>query len=322
MQLVEERLPEPGPGKVRVKVLVAGVAFGDLLWMSGVVPGSPKPPFSPGYDFVGVVDKLGAGVKGLAVGQPVAALVQTGGYAEYSCWPQEALTPVRDDIDPTQLICLTLNYITAYALIVRVGKISAGQRILMHGASGGMGTAMLDLCRLMSIKAFGTASKGKHELVESLGGIPIDYKSEDFVELVNREGGVDMVVDHIGGNHLARSFKCLRPGGILVSTSSYAAALGRSGMLEAMVGLIRLQLWNLWPNRRSALLFDVTTFYKKNPGLYAADLSVLTEHLAAGELHPVLDATFPLEEGKQALEYLRDGKAKGKVALLTDSYQG
>jgi NADPH:quinone reductase-like Zn-dependent oxidoreductase len=251
----------------------------------------------------------------------VAALVKTGGYAEYSCWPEDELTLVGDDLDATQLTCLTLNYITAYALVNRVGKLSAGQRVLVHGAGGGMGTAMLDLCRMMGIKTYGTASQGKHALVESLGGMPIDYKNEDFVELVNREGGVDLVVDHIGGSHLARSFKCLRPEGTLVSTSSYAAALGQSGTLETLGGLIRLQLWNLWPNRRAALLFDVTTFYKKNPGLYSQDLQVLHDHLAAGELNPVLDATYPLEEAKQALEYLRAGKAKGKVVLVTEAHQ-
>lgn len=319
--LVEEDIPEPGPGEVRVKVMAAGLAFGDLLWMSGVVPGGPKPPFSPGYDFVGDVDKLGAGVESLAVGQRVAALVQTGGYAEYSCWPQDVLTPVDKNLDPVQLICLTLNYITAYALIVRVGELSAGQRVLVHGAGGGMGTAMLDLCQMMGIQAFGTASQGKHELVKSLGGIPIDYKRKDFVVVVNREGRVDMVVDHIGGSHLARSFKCLRSEGTLVSTSSYAAALGQSGILEALVGLIRLKFWNFWPNRRSALLFNVTSYYKKNPGMYDQDLLVLIDRLAAGKLNPVLHKTFPLEEGVQALEYLRDGKAKGKVVLLTEAYK-
>jgi NADPH:quinone reductase-like Zn-dependent oxidoreductase len=321
LHLLEGETPEPGPGEVRVKVLVAGVAFGDLLWMSGVVPGSPKPPYSPGYDFVGVVDKLGAGIESLAVGQRVAALVKTGGYAEYSCWPQEQLAYIGSDLDPSQVICLTLNYIAAYNMITRIGKLSAGQRVLVHGAGGGLGTAMLDLCRMMGIKVFGTASLSKHGLVKSLGGIPIDYKKEDFVEEVIHEGGVDLVVDHIGGNHLTRSFKCLRPGGTLVSTSSYAAALGQSEMVETVSGLIRLQMWNLWPNRRSALLFDVTPFYKKNPGLYGQDLQVLTDHLSAGELNPVLDTTFPLEEAKQALEYLRDGKAMGKVALLTEAYQ-
>lgn len=318
--LEEEEIPQPAPDEVRVKVLAAGVAFGDLLWMSGVVPGSPKPPFSPGYDFVGVVDKLGIGIDSLTVGQRVAALVQTGGYAEYSCWPQDALTPVENNIDPTQLICLTLNYVTAYALINRVRKLKTGQQVLVHGAGGGMGTALLDLCRMMGIKAFGTVSKGKHGVVESFDGIPIDYQKEDFVEVVNRNGGVDLAVDHIGGNHLSRSFKCLRQEGTLVSTSSYSAALGQSGILETVGGLLRLQYWNLWPNRRSALLFDVTTFYKKNPGLYSQDLQVLTGCLSAGQIAPLLDVTFPLEEGKQALEYLRDGKAKGKVILLTEAY--
>ncbi|UCF28645.1 MAG: zinc-binding dehydrogenase [Chloroflexota bacterium] len=321
LRMVEEEIPEPGQSEVRVKVLVAGVAFGDLLWMSGVVPGGPKPPFSPGYDFVGVVDKLGAGTVGLELGQRVAALVRTGGYAEYSCWPAEALTPLNDDLDPAQQICLTLNYVTAYALVTRIGKLETGGRVLVHGAGGGMGTAMLDLCRMMGIQTFGTASRGKHELVESLGGIPIDYKSEDFVEVVKRDGGVDLVVDHIGGSHLARSFKCLRPGGTLVSTSSYAAALGKSGTLETVGGLLRIQLWNLWPNGRSAQLFDVTPYYKKNPGMYTQDLLLLSDHLAKGQLHPVIDTTFPLEEGRHALEYLRDGKARGKVVLLTEAYK-
>lgn len=319
LELVEEEIPEPGPGEVRVKVLTAGVAFGDLLWMSGVVPGSPKPPFSPGYDFVGEVDKLGDWVNDFTIGQRVAALVKTGGYAEYSCWPQESLTPVSSDLDPTRIICLTLNYVTAYALLNRIGKITSGERILVHGVGGGMGSALLDFCQMMGIRAYGTASPSKHELVESFGGIPIDYRRDDFVEVVNREGGVDMVVDHIGGSHLARSFKCLRKGGILVSTSSYAAALGQSGTLETVVGLLRLQLWNLWPNQKSALLFDVVPFYKKNPGMYSQDLLAVQDMLAGGKIDPVLDTTFPLAEGKQALEYLRDGKAKGKVALVTDA---
>jgi NADPH:quinone reductase-like Zn-dependent oxidoreductase len=319
LQLLEEEIPEPGPGEVRVKVLAAGVAFGDLLWMSGVVPGGPKPPFSPGYDFVGEVDKLGDWVNDFTVGQRVAALVRTGGYAEYSCWPQESLTPVSSELDPMRIICLTLNYVTAFALINRIGKITSEERILVHGAGGGMGSALLDFSQMMGIQAYGTASPSKHELVERLGGIPIDYQQEDFVEVISREGGVDMVVDHIGGSHLARSFKCLRPGGILISTSSYAAALGQSGTLETVIGLLRLQLWNLWPNQRSALLFDVVPFYKKNPGLYSQDLLAVQDMLAGGKIDPVLDTAFPLAEGKWALEYLQDGRAKGKVVLVTDA---
>jgi NADPH:quinone reductase-like Zn-dependent oxidoreductase len=92
-------------------------------------------------------------------------------------------------------------------------------------------------------------------------------------------------------------------------------------MMETVSGLLRLQFWNLLPNDRSAQLFDVTSFYKKNPGLYSQDLAFLIARLSAGDLNPVLDTTFPLEEGKLALEYLRDGKAKGKVVLLTEAYQ-
>lgn len=315
LAVIETDIPEPAPGEVRVKVLAAGAAFGDLLWMSGVVPGSPKPPYTPGYDFVGEVDQLGDGVTRFEVGQRVAALVQTGAYAEYSCWPVEKLAPVTAELEPEQIVTLTLNYITAYNFIHRVGKLQAGQTVLVHGASGGFGTAMVDLSKYYGLRVFGTASKAKHDLVEKLGGIPIDYQDEDFVQVVNAQGGADLVIDHIGGKHLKRSFAVLKPGGTLVSISSYAAALGQAGVVETLGGLIRLSLWNLLPNQRQALLYDVTPYYKENPADYAADISVLVGLLAEGVINPVVDSTFSLEQVPEALTYLRSGKARGKVVV-------
>jgi len=279
LQLKEVEKPTPKENEVLIRIYATTVTFGDTMLRSFKFP--LKLVFGLffdlrknkilGHELAGEIEAVGVDVKRFRKGDQVFAStgMASGAYAEYSCWLQDELTPVSNDLDPTQLICLTLNYITAYILITRVGKLIAGQHVLVHGAGGGVGTAMLDLCRMMGIKAFGTASLGKHELVESLNGIPIDYKNEDFVEVVNHEGGIDLVVDHIGGNHLVRSFNCLRPEGTLVSTSSYAAALGQSGMVETVSGLIRLQMWNLWPNRRSTLLFDITTFYKKTLGCMA-----------------------------------------------------
>lgn len=321
LAVVEDEIPEPAQRQARVKVLAAGAAFGDLLWMSGVVPGGPRPPYTPGYDFVGVVDKLGDGVSGLEVGQRVASLDRTGGFVEYVCRPQAELVPVMDRLDPLRIASMNLNYTTAWCLVTRVRKLSSGMRVLVHGAAGGMGTAMLDVCRMLGIRAWGTASSAKHDLVKSLGGLPIDYKSQDFVEEIRREGGVDLVVDPIGGDHLARSFKCLRPGGMLVSTSGYNAALGRSGRLETLAGLLRLLWWNYAPNGRSAFLFDITPYYRQHPGAYAEDLLALLDHLSAGRIDPVLDATYPLDEARQALEYVRQGKTRGKVVLVTEACQ-
>lgn len=315
LRMQQAEMPKPGPGQVRLRALAAGVAFGDLLWMSGVVPGSPAVPYTPGYDLVGVVDALGAGVVGLERGQRVAALVQTGGYAQYSVWPAEKLALLPDDQDVIQQAVLPLNYITAYHFLMRVKPVHGYSQVLVHGASGGFGTAVLDVCRWLGVRAFGTASAAKHDLVESYGGIAIDYKNEDFVQIADNAGGMDLVIDHIGGWHLLRSFKALRKDGMLISTSSYASAMGVMGSLESLAGFAMLPLLNVLPNGRNAGLQNITDFYARNPGMFNADLQVLHKALGNGYLSPAIDRVFPFDEAVQALQYLKDDKARGKVLL-------
>jgi len=202
LQVVEADLPEPAPGEVRVQVLTAGVLLADVMWQEGKVPGSPKPPFTPGYDLVGVVDKVGGGVSSPSEGQIVAALLpHFGGYTQYAFLPPEKLVPVPDGLDPAEVVCLTVNYMTGYQLYRRVAKLTPGRRVLVHGAAGGTGSAMLDVGRVLGLEMYGTASKPKHDLVSSLGATPIDYRNEDFVERIRglTGDGVDLVVDHIGG---------------------------------------------------------------------------------------------------------------------------
>ena len=318
LEIQADELREPGPGEARVRVLRAGAAFGDLMWQSGKVPGSPKPPFTPGYDLVGVVEVLGPGSTALQVGQTVAALIQFGGYSEYATVPFDKLVPVPEGLDPSQVVCLTMNHLTGYQVIRRIAKLSPGQRVLVHGAAGGAGTAMLQLGQLMGLEMFGTASAAKHKAVESLGAVPIDYRTEDFVERIARltGDGVDLVVDHIGGNHLKRSFQALRPGGTLVSTSAYGAVQGQVGALENLTGFIRLPVWNLLPNGKKALLFNVAPYNKKNPSYLGEDLPVLLSYLAEGRLKPLIAAEFPLAEARRAQEMILQARAVGKVILV------
>jgi NADPH2:quinone reductase len=180
LKCVEEHLPKPGAGEVRVKILAAGIAFADVLMRRGLYPGTPKFPFTPGYDLVGNIDALGDAVSQFVIGQRVAALTMIGGYSRYTVVPAGRLVPVPDGLDPAEAVSLVLNYVTAYQMLHRVAKLREGQRVLIHAAAGGVGTAALQLGRLAGLEMFGTASKAKHQLVASLGATPIDYRSESF----------------------------------------------------------------------------------------------------------------------------------------------
>jgi NADPH2:quinone reductase len=205
LQVVEEELPEPGVDEVRVKVLAAGVSAFDLIYRRwGRLPGSPRLPFSLGEDVVGAVDKLGERVSSLELGQNVAgatfSLGVGGGYTEFICLPEGELVPVPLGLDPAEAVCLVANYLTAHLHLHRIARVRSGERVLVHGAAGGVGTALLELGKLAGLEMYGTASKYNHELVSALGATPIDYHTEDFVERIRSltSDGVDAVVDAMG----------------------------------------------------------------------------------------------------------------------------
>jgi NADPH:quinone reductase-like Zn-dependent oxidoreductase len=180
LEVREEELPEPGLGEVRVRILATGVSLPDLMMREGVHPEAPRPPFTPGWDLVGVVDKLGVGAYALEPGQMVAALPVWGANAEFICLPQGELVPVPAGLDPAEALVLVFNYVTAYQMMRRTVRVKPGQRVLIHAAAGGIGSALLQLGRLVDLEMYGTASARKNELVSSLGGTPIDYQNVDF----------------------------------------------------------------------------------------------------------------------------------------------
>ena len=215
IQVVEEEVPEPKQGEVRVRVLAAGVSLPDVMARQGIHPETPLPPFTPGWDLVGVVDRLGDGVSGIEPGQMVAAMPIHGAYAQYVCLKQRDLVPVPSGLDAAEAVSVVLNYITAYQMMFRFAKAKPGQRVLIHGASGGVGTALLQLGRLAGLEMYGTCSSRGAQVVSDLGGTPIDYRPQDFVEEVRRltGDGVDAVFDPIGGAHMWESRGALRPAG-------------------------------------------------------------------------------------------------------------
>ncbi len=218
LQLLEEECPEPKDGEVRVRVLAAGVFLPDIMAREGIHPETPRPPFTPGWDLVGVVDRLGGGISGIEPGQTVAALPIHGAYAEFVCLPQGEWVPVPSGLDATEAVSLVLNYVTAYQMMHRSARVRPGQRALIHGAAGGVGTALLQLGRVAGLEMYGTCSPRAAPAVSELGGVPIDYKQQDFVKEIHRltREGVDVVFDPIGGAHLWQSRSALRPGGRVV----------------------------------------------------------------------------------------------------------
>jgi NADPH:quinone reductase-like Zn-dependent oxidoreductase len=180
----------------------------------GAMPDAPKPPFTPGFDVVGVVDALGPGVVAPAVGTRVVALLNGGGgYTETLRLPANRLVRLPDGVKPVDAAAAAVNYFATNQMLHRVARLTAGQRILVHGAAGSVGSALLDLAHHAGPEAYGTASRPKHALVTSLGGIPIDYRREDVVARVRGEGGVDAAFDAIGGQSFLRSHSSLRPAG-------------------------------------------------------------------------------------------------------------
>ena len=317
LKMIEEtKLPEPKSGEVRVKVLVTSAAFTDVWIRKGTYPDvKEKPPFSPGYDMVGVVDKLGEGVIHFKVGQRVADLTVIGAYSEYICLPESRLTLVPEGLDPAEAVSLVLSYVAAYQMLHRVAKVQRGQRILIHGAGGAGGTAMLQLGKLLDLEMYGTASKSKHELIKRLGATPIDYKGDDIVERVHSltGDGVDAAFDPIGGDNFKRSFSVLRRGGKLVAYGFYNSVLGKGGSIP--LDFIRLMLWNLWPNGRSTAFYSIGPLRQKHGDWFSEDLTKLFDLLALNKIKPIIAARMPLAEARRAHELIEQAEVQGKIVL-------
>lgn len=320
LHVVEDELPEPGAGQVRVKILAADVSFSDVNVRRGRYPGAPKPPFTPGYAMVGVVDELGPNTSGLTAGQSVAALTFYGSYSQYICLPAGKLVPMPAGLDPAEAVSLVMNYVAAYQMLHRMAHVAPGQRILVHGAAGGVGTALLELGRLAGLTVYGTASKPKHSLVLRLGATPIDYQSEDFVARIaalTGGEGVDAAFDPMGSAHLKQSAQAVRTGGTLVGYGFYTVAnRGSNIVLDVLAQYLQLALWSLPPNRKHAMFYDIRPLAEKHPDWFRADLTALAAMLAAGKLHPVIAARLPLDEVVHAHQQVEHAEVRGKLVLL------
>jgi NADPH2:quinone reductase len=328
LQVLEEECPEPKRGEARVRVQAAGVSLPDLMMREGVHPETPRVPFTPGWDLVGVVDRSGEGVAGLKPGQVVAALPISGAHAEFVCLSQRELVPVPAGLDPAEAVSLVLNYTTAYQMLHRSAEVRPGQRVLIHGAAGGVGTALLELGRLAGLEMYGTCSTRGAAVVSDLGGIPIDYQHQDFVSEIRQLAGdgMDAVFDGIGGAHIWRSRKALRPGGTVVAyglTSSLRGgrvASGRPGRRHrfrgvAIFGVYIVGGW-LLPGRKRVRPYSIQWLKRLRPAWFRADLIALFDLLHQRRIKPLIAGRFPLVEARHAHEVLGKGGVTGKIVLV------
>ena len=319
---------------MRVRVLAAGVGLPDLLMREGVHPETPRLPFTPGWDLVGVVDKLGDGVSGIEPGQTVAALPIFGAYAEYVCLSQTELVPVPAGLDPAEAVSLVLNYITAYQMLHHSAEVMPGQRVLIHGASGGVGSALLQLGRLTGLEMYGTCSSRGASAVSALGAVTIDYREQDFIKEIHRltGDGVDAVFDGIGGTHIWRSRKALRWGGRVVAYGLTASlhegrlASGRPGRRKRLHGIPIFVLYIaggvLLPGRKRVVPYSIQWLKRFKPEWFNRDLITLFDLLKQGKIKPLIAQRFPLDQARQAHELLGMGGVTGKIVLDGSSMPG
>jgi NADPH:quinone reductase len=341
LRVVEEGDPRPGPGEVCVRVLAAGVSFTDAQLRAGTYLGVPKPPFTPGYELVGVIEELGPGCSRLHEGDRIAALTVWGADAERVCVPEANAVEVPQDLDPAEVASLVLTYMTAYQLLHRMAMVKSGETVLVHGAAGRVGTAVLELGALAGVRVYGTASASDRAAVERLGAVAIDYQNEDFLARVREltGDGVDVVLDGIGGAVSLRSFRALRPGGRLVVFGHYATlADGHKnwrGWIEWYAATASVGLWGLLSPRRRVMAYRIQKLREgyqwvpagrrhalpvgggpRDPDWFREDFLALLELLGADKIHPVVAERLPLTEARRAHELLEGSAAKGKLVLV------
>ena len=323
VRLVEEDDPRPGPGEVRVRVLAAGVSFTDSQLRAGTYLGVPKPPFTPGYELVGFVEELGPGCSRMRVGDRVGALTVWGADAERVCVPEANAVEVPEDLDPAEVLSLVFTYMTAYQMLHRATRPKSGETVLVHGAAGRVGTAVLELAAAARLRAYGTASADDRAAVERLGAVAIDYRHEDFLARVREltKDGVEIALDPFGGATALRSFRALRPGGRLVIYGRQNTIVhGRKnwpGVIEWYAGTAIVALWGLLSPRRRVLAYRIQKMRIPHQDWFREDFRALIGLLREGKIHPVVAERLPLSDARRAHELLERTAATGKLVLVS-----
>jgi NADPH:quinone reductase-like Zn-dependent oxidoreductase len=309
LQVTENELRPPSAGEARIRILAVPVVQDDVAVRKGERPFLPRMPFTPGYAFLGVVDAVGEGVTAVAVGDRVAALTNYGGYAETIAWDAEELVHVPETLDPAKAVVLILNYLVAQQILHRVARVEPGDKVLIVGASGGVGTAFLELGRLAGLKMYGLASPRKHVVLRKYGATPIDYHTQDVMEVIRQAEpeGLNFVFNGMAEEYVEPGLALLRRGGVLVH---YGGPQSFSGFL-LLIG--KLALYTLLPNGKSIKGYGT---HRVDVSQRKEDWTQLFKLLEETKIDPIVAETFPILEARAANELLESGQVIGNVVLL------
>lgn len=323
LELRETPDPSPGPGEVRVRVRAAGLNFAEVMARQGLYPDAPNTPCVVGYEVAGEVDEVGAGVERVKVGDRVAAMTRFGGHASVVVVPEAQVFGMPDAMGFEEGAALPVNYLTAYHMLFEIKRLRPGEKVLVHMAAGGVGTAALQLCRTVEdVTTYGTCSAKKHDYARSHGcDHPIDYRTEDYAEVIRRELGenqLDLVLDALGGADWKKGYELLRSTGTLIAFGW--ANMNKGGkrrllhVLGQMAKLPRYTPMKLMQDNRAIAGVNMGHLWHEGELVRREGLALMRLY-EEGAIKPHVDRVFPFAEAAAAHEYLESGKNVGKVVL-------
>ena len=322
LEVVDDPLPTPGRGEVRVRVLASSLEYTDVVIRRHLYAQTMRrrPPFVLGYDVVGEIDQLGDGVSGFQLGERVADMTVLGSNAAYRTLRADDLVRVPAGVDAAEAAALILSWTTAYQLLHRAAHVQRGQRVLVQGAAGAVGQALLVLGKMAGLELWGTA-RGEHAaLVRELGATPIDYQREDFTRVL--PGTADVVFDGIGEDSYRRSYAALRPGGLLCAYGYTASVQPERRLRDVLMWLARVylgrQLRRWLPGGKRTLVYSINLMRARHPAWFREDLERLFGLLATGAIRPRVAERIAFDEVVGAHRRVEAGGLEGKVVLCPD----
>jgi NADPH:quinone reductase-like Zn-dependent oxidoreductase len=315
--------PNPGPGEVRIRVKASGINFADIMARLGLYPDAPKLPAVVGYEVAGEIDAVGQGV-GRTPGERVLGLTRFGGYSDVVCVPSTQAIPLPEGLSFEEGAAIPVNYLTAYQMLVQMGSVKAGERVLVHSAAGGVGLAAIDLCNIFGAEVFGTASASKHDLLKERGVRHAIDRTQDYETEIARltsRRGVHIVLDAMGGEHWKKGYRCLAPTGRLVMFGLSSAATGKSrSILSLLRTVTQIPFFSFPPPK---IINDNKALVGVNLGHLWDETEMLLGWMQRilgwyreGKVKPTVGASFPFADAAKAHHYIQDRKNVGKVVLV------
>jgi len=321
LEVVDAPMPTAGRGEVRVRVLASSLEYTDVVIRRHLYPQtmSRRPPFVMGYDLIGEIDQIGDGLNDFQLGDRVADLTVLGSNATYCTLKSDHLIRVPADVDVAEAAALILSWTTAYQLLHRTAQVERGQRILVHGAAGAVGQALLVLGKLAGLELWGTA-RGEHAaLIRELGATPIDYQHEDFTRIL--PDGFDVVFDGVGKDGYGRSLAALKRGGLLCAYGYTASVQSQRRPFEILTWLARQYLQSLSQSllsRKRTRVYSINVMRARHPAWFREDLEQLFGLLKTRAIRPRIAQRISFDEVAEAHRHIEAGGLEGKLILCPD----